>query len=199
MTELTDNPQRHPRDVVEPDSGTEDIRPNLKRHWNRRWRRYLFALIPAIFLTLMAIFVMTLPRGCTLGAIEPCCVDVEFDLRQVLATVPGDVEIWTCIDWKCVRRVGPSSMWATFEVHDDEELDDPHAEVRVIVRSHGRVVFDATRLLELRAMWANDPLPLVAAKTTNEPGCGPLLSDGRVLATPEGDLIQLIPPDSGPT
>src|SRR5215216_6838162 len=172
MTELTDNPQPH--DVVEPDSGTEDIRPNLKGHWNSGWRWYLFALIPAIFLTLMAISVMT-AHGCTLAGIEPCCTTVEFDLRQVLATVPGDVEILTCVDWKCGRRVGPSSMWATFEFHQDEELDDPHADVRVIVRSHGRVVFDETRLLELWTMWVNGP------------GCGPLVSDGRVLATPEGD------------
>ena len=141
--------------------------------------------MPAVGVRVLAAFLLGAcllacgPSGCTLVGIEPCCTTVEFDLRQVLATVPGDVEILTCVDWKCVRRVGPSSLWDTFEVHDEAEVDDPHVEVRVIVRDDGGVVFDTTRLLRLHAMWFNGP------------GCGPLVSDGRVLATPEGDLISL--------
>jgi hypothetical protein len=67
-------------------------------------------------------------------------------------------------------------MWATFQVHDDEELDDPHVEVRVIARNHGRVVFDTTRLLRLHESQPNGP------------GCSPTLVGSTVLATPEGDL-----------
>ena len=112
---------------------------------------------------------------CTLFGIEPCCVDVEFDLRQVLATVPGDVQVWACIDWKCVRHV-VSSYSATFWVHQ-AAVDDPQVDMRVIVRDHGRVVFETTRLVRLHE-WR-----------PNGPGCTPAMFDGRVLATPEGDLI----------
>jgi hypothetical protein len=143
--------------------------------------------MPAVGVRVLAAFLLgaclfsCTSGGCTLIGVEPCCTTVEFDLRQVLATVPGDVEILTCVDGKCVGQVGPSSRWAVFEVQYDEELDDPQAEVRVIVRDNAGVVFDATRQLRLRSSWFNGP------------GCPPLVSDGRVQATPEGDLIQLIP------
>jgi hypothetical protein len=50
--------------------------------------------------------------------------------------------------------------------------------VRVIVKDHGRVVFDTTRLLRLHE------------SRPNGPGCTPVLFDGHIQATPEGDLIQ---------
>jgi hypothetical protein len=182
MTELTDNPQPDPRDVVESDSGTEDIRPSLKRHWNRRWRRYLFALfalIPAIFLALMAIFPMR-PHGCTLvGFIPDGGTTVEFDLRQVLANVPGPVVVWACLDENCVRHLGSSDRWTYFADMNAALTDPEPVDVRVVVRDHGGVVFDhATLLVEL-----DEEQP-------NGPGCEPTFFSGVVQATPEGDLIQ---------
>jgi hypothetical protein len=181
MTELTDNPQPHPRDVVEPDSGTGDIRPNLKRHWNRRWRRYLFALcalIPAILLTLMAIFAMR-QGGCHLvGYIPDGGTTVEVDLRQVLANVPGPVVVWACLDENCVRHVGSSYRWTYFEVTNAALTDPETVDVRVVVRDHGRVLFDhATRLVQLDEWQPNGP------------GCEPTFFSAGVQATPEGDLI----------
>jgi hypothetical protein len=133
--------------------------------------------------------------------IWPCCVTVGFDLRQVLATDPGDVEVWACVDEKCIRHwvtinsmslrgssTGPNASLAhlvqfgwfydgdTFFVHQ-AEVDDPQVDVRLIVRDHGRVVFDATRLVQLHE------------SRPNGPGCIPAVFGGRVLATPEGDLI----------
>ena len=143
--------------------------------------------MPAVGVRVLAAFLLGAcllacgPSGCTLAGIEPCCTTVDFDLRQVLATVPGDVEILTCVDGKCVRHVGLASRFPVFEVQYDEEIEDPEAEVHVIVRDDGGVVFDTTRLLRLQA------------SEFNGPGCGPLVSNGRVQATPEGDLIQLIP------
>jgi hypothetical protein len=182
MTELTDNPQPHPRDEVEPDSATEDIRPNLKRHWNRRWRRYLFALfalIPAIFLTLIAISVMR-SHGCRLvGYIPDGGTTVEVDLRQVLADVPGPVVVWACLDERCVRHVGSSDRWTYFADMNAALTDPETVDVRVVVRDHGRVVFDhGTRLVEL-----DEDQP-------NGPGCEPTFFSGVVQARPEGDLVQ---------
>ena len=136
---------------------------------------------------------------CHLWAIKPCCVDVEFDLRQVLATVPGDVQVGACVDEKCVQPTNSMSLresstgtmaslvhlvqfgWSydggTFFVHQ-AAVDDPQVDLRLIVRDHGRVVFDATRMLRLYE------------GSINGPGCTPAVFDGRVLATPEGDLLQ---------
>ena len=182
MTELTDNPQLHPRDVVEPDSGTEDVRPNLKRHWNRRWRRYLFALcalIPAIFLTLKVIFAMGQGPCYKVGFLPDGGTTVEFDLRQVLADVPGPVVVWTCLEENCVRRLGSSYRWTYFADFNAALTDPETVDVRLVVRDHGRVVFDhATGLVQL-AEWQ-----------PNGPGCDPTFFSAVVLATPEGDLIQ---------
>jgi hypothetical protein len=48
----------------------------------------------------------------------------------------------------------------------------------VVVADHGRVVFDATRLVQL-----DEEQP-------NGPGCDPTFFSADVQATPEGDLIQ---------
>jgi hypothetical protein len=133
--------------------------------------------------------------------IWPCCVTVGFDLRQVLATDPGNVEVWACVDEKCVGHwVTANSMslrgsstgttahlvhlvetgWSydgdTFWVYK-AEVNDPQVDVRLIVRDQGRVLFDTTSMLRLYESWPNGP------------GCTPVLIGGTVLATPEGDLI----------
>ena len=138
-------------------------------------------------------------RGpCTKLGIWPCCATVAFDLRQVLATVPGDVQVGACVDEKCVQPTKSMSPlgsstgtmasnahlvqfgWAydgfTFFVHQ-AAVDDPQVDLRLIVRDHGRVVFDATRMLRLYE------------GSINGPGCSPTEVGGTVLATPEGDLI----------
>jgi len=124
-------------------------------------------------------------RACTLVGVAPCCVTVAFDVRQVLATVPGgDAQVWACVDEKCVRHFEGmytlgSPNRATFLV-TQAAIDDPEVDVRVVVRDHyhGQVVFDTTRQLQLHE-WR-----------PNGPGCNPAVYDGDVLATPEGDLIQ---------
>jgi len=90
------------------------------------------------------------------------------------------VQVWACLDQRCVRHVG-SSRW-TFEANDGE-ITDPQVDVRVVVRDHGGVVFDATRLVQLDEWHEWQP---------NGPGCYPYtLFDAGVQATPEGDLIPL--------
>jgi hypothetical protein len=158
------------------------VRPSLKRHWKRRWRRYLFALfalIPAILLTLMAIFTMR-QEGCHLvGFIPDGGSTVEVDLRQVLADVPGPVVVWACLDENCVRHVGSSHRWTYFEATNAALTDTETVDVRVVVREHGRVLFDhATRLVQLDEWQPNGP------------GCEPTFFSAVVQATPEGDLIQ---------
>jgi hypothetical protein len=148
--------------------------------------------IPAVGVRVLAAFLLgacllgCTSKACTLAGVAPCCVTVRFDLRQLLATVPVDVQVWACVDEKCVRHFASeyplgSSNRTTVEVSDygdgagnyDSEVD-----ARVIVRDHGRVVFDTTRQLELDV------------SRPNGPGCDPAVFDGDVLATPEGDLIQ---------
>jgi hypothetical protein len=85
------------------------------------------------------------------------------------------VQVWACLDQRCVRHVG-SSRW-TFEANHGE-ITDPEVDVRVVVRDHGRVVFDATRLVHL-----DEEQP-------NGPGCDPTFYKAGVQAAPEGDLIQ---------
>jgi hypothetical protein len=179
MTELTDAPERQSRDPMDSHSDTRGVWPNLKRHWNRRWKRYLvalFALILAIFVTLMAIF-LTRKHACYLGGFIPDGgAAVGVDLTKVLGqTVPDQVQIWACLDQRCVRYVALSG-W-TF-VANDGEISDPEVDVRVVVRDHGRVIFDATRPVHL-----DEEQP-------NGPGCEPTFYKADVQATPEGDLIQ---------
>jgi hypothetical protein len=57
-------------------------------------------------------------------------------------------------------------------------ITDPEVDVRVVVRDHGRVVFDTTRLVQLDEWQPNGP------------GCDPTFFKAGVQATPEGDLIQ---------
>jgi hypothetical protein len=115
-------------------------------------------------------------RSCHLvGYVPDGGAAVGFDLTQVLANVPDDVRVWACVDQKCVRHVG-SPRW-TFEANDGE-ITDPQVDVRVVVRDHGGVVFDATRLVQLDEWQPNGP------------GCDPTFFKAGVQATPEGDLIQ---------
>jgi hypothetical protein len=127
----------------------------------------------------MAIFLMR-PHGCHLvGYIPFGGTTVEFDLRQVLADVPGPVVVWACLDEHCVRHLGSSYRWTYFEVTNAALTDPETVDVRVVVRDHGRVVFDhATRLVEL-----DEEQP-------NGPGCDPTFFSAGVQARPEGDLIQ---------
>jgi hypothetical protein len=162
--------------------------------------------MPAVGVRVLAAFLLgacllscAFSRGpCTKVGIWPCCATVAFDLRQVLATVPGDVQVGACVDEKCVQPTKSMSPlgsstgtmasnahlvqfgWAydgfTFFVHQ-AAVDDPQVDLRLIVRDHGRVVFDATRMLRLYE------------GSINGPGCSPTEVGGTVLATPEGDLI----------
>ena len=182
MTELTNTPERQSNDPMDSDSDTRGVWPNLKRHWNRRWRRYLlalFALILASLVTLMAIF-LTRKHACYLGGFIPDGgTTVEFDLRQVLADVPGPVVVWACVEQECVRHLGSSYRWTYFSVMNAALTDPEPVDVRVVVREPGRVVFDqATSLTQL-----DEEQP-------NGPGCEPTFFSAVVQATPEGDLMQ---------
>jgi hypothetical protein len=118
--------------------------------------------MPAVGVRVLAAFLLgacllgcTFSRGpCTKVGIWPCCATVAFDLRQVLATVPGDVQVGACVDEKCVRPIksmslrgsstGPNESLAhlvqfgwsydggTFFVHQ-AAVDDPLVDVRLIV------------------------------------------------------------------
>jgi hypothetical protein len=104
---------------------------------------------------------------------------VEVDLRQVLANVPGPVVVWACLDENCVRHVGSSYRWTYFEVMNAALTDPETVDVRVVVREHGRVLFDhATRLVQLDEWQPNGP------------GCEPTFFSAGVLGTPEGALLQ---------
>jgi hypothetical protein len=83
-----------------------------------------------------------------------------------------------CVEKTCVLEIG-SSNESFFGVHDPALTNPEKVDVSVSVMDHGRVVFDATRLLQLHE-WR-----------PNESGCDLVVFDGRVLATPEGDLIPL--------
>ena len=116
---------------------------------------------------------------------------VGFDLTQVLANVRGPVVVWACLEpveprfaghqgpysENCVRHIGSSYRWTYVEV-TNAALTDPEVDVRVVVRDRGRVVLDATHLVQL-----DEEQP-------NGPGCDPTFFSADVQATPEGDLIQ---------
>jgi hypothetical protein len=163
--------------------------------------------MPAVGVRVLAAFLLgasllgcAFSRGpCNMMGIWPCCVTVGFDLRQVLATDPGNVEVGACVDEKCVQywvtsmslrgsstgttahlrhlvETGWSYDGDTFWVYK-AEVNDPQVDVRLIVRDQGRVLFDTARMLQLDEWQPNGP------------GCSPTLLSGTVLATPEGDLI----------
>ena len=145
--------------------------------------------MPTVGVRVLAVFLLgasllgCTSRSCTLVGVAPCCVIVAFDVRQVLATVPGgDAVVWACVDLNCVRHFeGAYSLGSpdrgTFLV-TPAEVDDPEVDVRVVVGDHGRVVFDTTGQLQLHE------------SRPNGPGCTPAVFTGDALATPEGDLIQ---------
>ena len=137
-------------------------------------------LIPAILLTLMAIFLMR-SHGCHLvGYIPDGGTTVGFDVTQVLANLPeGGVQVQACLEQECVRHPAYPIHSASFSVSNAALTDPEPVDVRVVVRDHGRVVFDhATRLDDL-----DEEQP-------NGPGCEPTFFSAGVRATPEGDLIQ---------
>jgi hypothetical protein len=139
--------------------------------------------VPAVGVRLLAAFLLgACLLGCTSRPYRLVGFDpfggaaVGFDLAQVLGqTVQDQVQVWVCLDLRCVRHIG-SSRW-TFQANDGE-ITDPEVDVRVVVADHGRVVFDATRLVQL-----DEEQP-------NGPGCDPTFFSADVQATPEGDLIQ---------
>ena len=141
--------------------------------------------VPAVGVRVLAAFLL---GACLPGCLSGAChlvrytaeggASVGFDLSQVLANVPGDVRVWACVEQKCVRHIGSSNRRATFWVNHAAFTDPETVDVRVVVRDHGRVVFDATRLVQL-----DESQP-------NGPGCDPTLFNAGVQATPEGDLIQ---------
>jgi hypothetical protein len=89
------------------------------------------------------------------------------------------VVVWACLDEDCIRHVGSSYRWTYFEVTNAALTDPETVDVRVVVRDHGRVLFDhATRLVELDEWQPNGP------------GCEPTFFSAGVQATPEGGLIQ---------
>jgi hypothetical protein len=89
------------------------------------------------------------------------------------------VVVWACLDENCVRHVGSSYRWTYFEVTNAALTDPETVDVRVVVRDHGRVLFDhATRLVQLDEWQPNGP------------GCEPTFFSAIVQATPEGALIQ---------
>jgi hypothetical protein len=98
----------------------------------------------------------------------------------VLANLPeGGVQVQACVEGECVRHAAYPIQSASFWVSNAALTDPEPVDVRVVVRDHGRVVFDhATRLDDL-----DEEQP-------NGPGCEPTFFSGVVQATPEGDLIQ---------
>jgi hypothetical protein len=66
--------------------------------------------MPAVGVRVLAAFLLgacllgCTSKACTLAGVTPCCVTVRFDLRQLPATVPVDVQVWACVDEKCVRH-----------------------------------------------------------------------------------------------
>src|SRR5512132_1250146 len=112
MTELADTPQPQPPDLMETDSGTEDIRPNLKRRRSRRRRWYLRAVIPVtpvILLTLLVISIGSM-HGCTLVGMDPeLDSGVSFRLGPV-ANAAMPVHVRACVPSHCVSD--PVKNWS---------------------------------------------------------------------------------------
>ena len=129
--------------------------------------------VPAVGVRVLAAFLLgacllgCTSRSCTLAGFSPDGgAAVGVDLAQVLGqTVPDQVQVWACLDQRCVRHIG-SSRW-TFEANHGE-ITDLEVDVRVVVRDHSRVVFDATRLVHL-----DEEQP-------NGPGCEPTLNKAGV-------------------
>jgi hypothetical protein len=90
----------------------------------------------------------------------------------VLATVPGDVRVWACVEQKCVRRRVIESV-GHFRVNHAAFTEPETVDVRVVVNDHGPVAFDNF----------DESQP-------NGPGCDPTTIQSGVQATPEGDLIR---------
>jgi hypothetical protein len=97
MTELTNTPERQPKDLMHPDSNRADVQPDPKRHRTRGRHRYLYALVPAILLTLTMILSMTHISCTALGADS----GVTFDLNPVLAHASLPVHVRACIPSSC--------------------------------------------------------------------------------------------------
>ncbi len=79
------------------------------------------------------------------------------------------------------RRLIHSLSGGTFRVNNAAFTDPETIDVRVVLRDYRGVVFDAIRLVQF-----DESQP-------NGPGCDPTLFNAGVQATPEGDLLPLIP------
>lgn len=137
-------------------------------------------MFPVMLLMLVLVLTASIPPGhCTMIGIEPAGTDIEFDLTQVPANVPGPVVVRACVKQGCVSHLGSSIPRGIFSLNNAGLTDPEPVDVRVVARDHGRVVFDdAIRLVHLRE------------RHPNGPGCDPALFDAGVQATPEGELIQ---------
>ena len=98
---------------------------------------------------------LTSVDDCPIGIKPDSGGTVRFDLTQVLANVPGDVQVWACVEQKCVGRVGRSNR-ATFFVNNAALTEPEKVDVRVEVRNRG-VLFDATGLVQLDEWQPNGP------------------------------------------
>jgi hypothetical protein len=107
---------------------------------------------------------------------------VAIDLTPVLANVPGHVRVLACVEQTCVRRDGSSIRYRGGAFRVNAAFTDPETiDVRVVLRDYRGVIFDATRLLQF-----DESQP-------DGPRCDPTLFNAGVQATPEGDLVLLIP------
>jgi hypothetical protein len=166
MTELTNTPERQPLDLMHPDSNTADVQPDPKRHRTRGRHRYLFALVPAIFLTLTMILSMTHISCTALGADS----GVSFDLNPVLAHASLPVHVRACTELvRCILGVQVKDpaltfwrpIWVRLRVSDQA----------------GNSIFDSSALIQPHMFQPNGP------------GCVPTVYSREVVATPTGRLV----------
>ena len=211
MTELTNTPERQARDLMDPDSGTADVPPDPKRRTRRR-RRYLFALIPAILLTLTMILSMTHISCTALGAYS----GISFDLNPVLAHAPLPVHVRACIPSSCasftVEHWGPGGFAvcdapkcpqlpapngaSVIELIDAQRQRDWEMWGMVVQVKDPALTFWRPITVRLRvsdqagnSIFDSSALVKPHMFQPNGPGCDPTTYSEGVVATPSGHLV----------
>jgi hypothetical protein len=213
MTELTNTPERQPKDLMHPDSNRADVQPDPKRHRTRGRHRYLYALVPAILLTLTMILSMTHISCTALGADS----GVTFDLNPVLAHASLPVHVRACIPSSCasftVEHWG-SEGFAVCDAAKCPPLPAPNgaSAIEIIDASRQRdwemvgilgVQVKDPALTSWRPIWVRlrvsdqagnsifDSSALVQPTMfqPNGPGCAPTVYSRGVVATPTGRLV----------